>query len=123
MYMNTHMHTHMHTHTCTRTCTHTHAHTHSAECAQILIRNVKYEVPALRQQISKCHSTQRVSHVMSCDTLITIRSHDFDGCRVLQDCERKEGECLASVTTLRNKFQVSCKEMNISVSWDGEEGG
>ncbi|KAL5508879.1 hypothetical protein EMCRGX_G004141 [Ephydatia muelleri] len=60
-----------------------------AECAQILIRNVKYEVPALRQQISKCHSTQR-------------------------DCERKEGECLASVTTLRNKFQVSCKEMNIS---------
>lgn len=59
-----------------------------AECAQILIRNVKYEIPALKQQMSKCQSTQR-------------------------DCERKEGECLSSAAALRNKFEVSCKEMNI----------
>ena len=41
---------------------------------------------------------------------------------MLQECERREGECLASATTLRNTFQVSCKEMNISVRRDGEEG-
>ena len=31
-----------------------------AECAQRLMRNVNYEIPALKQQIAKCHQTQRV---------------------------------------------------------------
>ena len=31
-----------------------------AECAQRLMRNVNYEIPALKQQIAKWHQTQRV---------------------------------------------------------------
>ena len=31
-----------------------------AECAQQLTRNVNYEIPALKQQISRCQQTQRV---------------------------------------------------------------
>ena len=32
----------------------------AAECAQQLVRNVNYEISALKQQISKCQQTQRV---------------------------------------------------------------
>ena len=31
-----------------------------AECAQQLTRNVNYEIPALKQQISRCQQTERV---------------------------------------------------------------
>ena len=31
-----------------------------AECAQQLARNVNYEIPALKQQISRCQQTERV---------------------------------------------------------------
>ena len=31
-----------------------------AECAQQLTRNVNYEIPALKQQISRCQQIERV---------------------------------------------------------------
>jgi hypothetical protein len=34
-----------------------------AECAQQLTRNVNYEIPALKQQISRCQQTERVFYV------------------------------------------------------------
>ena len=68
--------------------------------------------------MARSQAVQRVS--WSCDCTIShVMPH------MTQDCERREGECLSTVTSLRNKFDLLCKEMNISVSegkWEGEEG-
>ena len=69
--------------------------------------------------MARSQAVQRVS--WSCDCTIShVMPH------TTQDCERREGECLSTVTSLRNKFDLLCKEMNISVSegkWEGEEKG
>lgn len=59
-----------------------------AECAQYLSRNVNYEVPALKQSLSRCQQVQR-------------------------DSEKREQELLTSASSLRTKFVVSCKEMGV----------
>lgn len=59
-----------------------------ADCAQQLIRNVNYEIPALKQSLMRCQQIQ-------------------------QDCIKREQETLSTSASLRAKFISSCKEMGI----------
>ena len=58
-----------------------------AECAQRLMRNVNYEIPALKQQIAKCQQTQRVCYYISITIVrsCTRKYHNFVAvcCRLL----------------------------------------
>ncbi|CAL1536755.1 unnamed protein product [Lymnaea stagnalis] len=59
-----------------------------AETAQLIVRNVNYEVPALKKQISKCQQTQK-------------------------ECTRKQHEYAASSADLRKQYAASCKQLGI----------
>jgi len=61
---------------------------HLAEAAHLLIRNVNYEIPALKRQIGKCQQTQR-------------------------ECTRKESEYSSSALSFKDKYQSVCKQMGI----------
>lgn len=70
----------------------------TAELAALLVRNVTYEVPALRKQIARCQQAQ-------------------------QDLARREEECQLAAAELRERFYASCKQYGITVSplvllWD-----
>ena len=56
----------------------------------MLIRNVNYEVPALKRQVTKCAKTQ-------------------------QECLKKEAEYKSLATELRNKYASTCKSLGIQV--------
>lgn len=67
-------------------------HSHpTAELAALLVRNVTYEVPALRKQIARCQQAQ-------------------------QDLARREEECQLAAAELRERFYASCKQYGITVS-------
>ncbi|KAJ9598386.1 hypothetical protein L9F63_010908, partial [Diploptera punctata] len=59
-----------------------------AEAAQMLIRNVNYEVPSLKKQIAKYQQIQN-------------------------ECDKKEGEYSKASNTLRSEFQTLCKQLGI----------
>ncbi|KAL9967230.1 hypothetical protein ACROYT_G025410 [Oculina patagonica] len=59
-----------------------------AEAAHLLIRNVNYEIPALKRQIGKCQQTQR-------------------------ECTRKESEFASNAALFKEKYQSVCKQMSI----------
>lgn len=59
-----------------------------ADAAQLLTRNVNYEIPALKQSLGKSKQVQ-------------------------QDCQKKEQESRSSVAKLKAKFLSSCQEMGI----------
>lgn len=59
-----------------------------AETAQMLIRNVTYEIPALKKQIAKCQQVQK-------------------------ECDKKEADYLSKAAELRKKYSNSCKELGI----------
>ncbi|XP_013774182.1 CDK5 regulatory subunit-associated protein 3-like isoform X1 [Limulus polyphemus] len=59
-----------------------------AEAAQLLIRNVNYEVPSLKKQIAKCQQTQ-------------------------EECNRKEEEYAKNAIQLKEKFYETCKQLGI----------
>ncbi|XP_041371768.1 CDK5 regulatory subunit-associated protein 3-like [Gigantopelta aegis] len=59
-----------------------------AEMAQMVIRNVNYEVPALKKQIARCQQTQK-------------------------DCTRKESDYVNNAADLRRKYEASCKQLGI----------
>uniref|UniRef100_A0A669QEN0 CDK5 regulatory subunit associated protein 3 n=1 Tax=Phasianus colchicus TaxID=9054 RepID=A0A669QEN0_PHACC len=65
--------------------------TYLAELAALLVRNVTYEVPALRKQISRCQQAQ-------------------------QDLARREEECQLAAAELRERFYASCKQYGITGS-------
>ncbi|KAL8616487.1 hypothetical protein ACOMHN_041090 [Nucella lapillus] len=58
------------------------------ETAQMIARNVNYEIPAVKKQISKCQQLQK-------------------------ECERKEVELANNAADLRKKYAASCKQMGI----------
>jgi len=62
--------------------------TFMVETANAITRNVNYEVPAVKKQISKCQQTQK-------------------------ECQRKEKEHSASATDLRKQYNTSCKQLGI----------
>ncbi|GFN75969.1 Cdk5 regulatory subunit-associated protein 3, partial [Plakobranchus ocellatus] len=62
--------------------------TYLAEAAQMIVRNVNYEVPAIKKQIAKCQQTQK-------------------------ECARKENEYMSSVADLQRQYTVSCKKLGI----------
>ena len=62
-----------------------------AEAAQMLARNVNYEVPALKKQVTKCKKTQ-------------------------QDCTRKEAEYNSLAAEYRVKYTEMCAKIGIQVS-------
>lgn len=59
-----------------------------AEAAHLLIRNVNYEIPAIKRQIAKCQQTQR-------------------------ECTRKESEYSSNAVTFKEKYHSVCKQMGI----------
>ncbi|XP_067022124.1 CDK5 regulatory subunit-associated protein 3-like isoform X1 [Acropora muricata] len=59
-----------------------------AEASHLLIRNVNYEIPALKRQIAKCQLTQR-------------------------ECTRKENEYSSNAVSFKDKYQTVCKQMGI----------
>ncbi|XP_070549609.1 CDK5 regulatory subunit-associated protein 3-like [Ptychodera flava] len=59
-----------------------------AEAADMLIRNVSYEIPALKKQISKCKQTQT-------------------------ECERKERDYVVNAAEMKEQFNTSCKQFGI----------
>uniref|UniRef100_A0A8C2UBP8 CDK5 regulatory subunit associated protein 3 n=1 Tax=Coturnix japonica TaxID=93934 RepID=A0A8C2UBP8_COTJA len=63
--------------------------TYLAELAALLVRNVTYEIPALRKQISRCQQAQ-------------------------QDLARREDECQLAAAELRERFYASCKQYGIT---------
>ncbi|RUS91241.1 hypothetical protein EGW08_001047 [Elysia chlorotica] len=62
--------------------------TYLAEAALTIVRNVNYEVPAIKKQISKCQQTQK-------------------------DCLRKENEYTSSIVDLQKQYSLSCKQLGI----------
>uniref|UniRef100_A0ACB8EUY2 CDK5 regulatory subunit-associated protein 3 n=1 Tax=Sphaerodactylus townsendi TaxID=933632 RepID=A0ACB8EUY2_9SAUR len=63
--------------------------TYLAELANLLVRNVSYEVPSLKKQISKCQQLQ-------------------------QEYSRKEEECQLAAIEMRERFYSSCKQYGIT---------
>ncbi|XP_060578828.1 CDK5 regulatory subunit-associated protein 3-like isoform X2 [Ruditapes philippinarum] len=59
-----------------------------AETAQMLMRNVTYEIPALKKQIAKCQQVQK-------------------------ECDKKETDYVNKAAELRKKYSNSCKELGI----------
>lgn len=59
-----------------------------AEAAQMLIRNVNYEVPSLKKQIAKCEQLQ-------------------------VECDKKEAEYVKARNVVRGEFQTLCKQLGI----------
>eukprot|EP00111_Clytia_hemisphaerica_P004165 TCONS_00011914-protein len=59
-----------------------------AEAAQMIMRNVNYEIPGLKRQIAKCHLTQR-------------------------ECQRKEKDCNQNSALFKAKYLKLCKQMGI----------
>lgn len=62
--------------------------TYLAEAAQIIVRNVNYEVPAIKKQMAKCQHTQK-------------------------ECLRKENEYTSSVADLQRQYTQACKQLGI----------
>lgn len=60
------------------------------ELANFLVRNVNYEIPSLKKQISKCQQLQ-------------------------QEYSRKEEECQLAAAEMRERFYTSCKQYGITV--------
>ncbi|XP_039595503.1 CDK5 regulatory subunit-associated protein 3 [Polypterus senegalus] len=70
--------------------------TYLAEVSSLLVRNVTYEVPSLKKQISKCQQAQ-------------------------QEFSRKELECQSGAADMRDKFYSSCKQYGITgdnIKWE-----
>lgn len=59
-----------------------------AESAQMLMRNVNYEIPGMKRQIAKCQQIQR-------------------------DCERKSNDCSSNSSVYKSKYLKLCKQMGI----------
>ncbi|XP_052091242.1 CDK5 regulatory subunit-associated protein 3-like [Mytilus californianus] len=59
-----------------------------AETAQMMARNVNYEIPAMKKQISKCQQLQK-------------------------ECDRKEADYASKSTDLKKKYDSKCKELGI----------
>nr|CAG4650229.1 EOG090X07S9 [Sida crystallina] len=59
-----------------------------AESAQMFMRNVAYEIPAVKKAIAKCEQVQN-------------------------ECERKEAECLKNANDFREKYSSLCHQMGI----------
>lgn len=64
-----------------------------AEMASILVRNVSYEGPALRKQVSKAQQLQ-------------------------QELSRRELECQSGAADMRERYHAACKQYGIKVSHD-----
>ncbi|GFR99291.1 CDK5 regulatory subunit-associated protein 3 [Elysia marginata] len=60
----------------------------TSEAAQTIVRNVNYEVPAVKKQIAKCQQTQK-------------------------ECLRKENEYTSSASDLQKQYTQSCKQLGI----------
>lgn len=59
-----------------------------AEAAQMLMRNVNYEIPALKRQVAKCQQVQK-------------------------DCTRKEAEYASIASEIKDKYHSSCRQMGV----------
>ncbi|KAK2142743.1 hypothetical protein LSH36_919g01019 [Paralvinella palmiformis] len=60
----------------------------TSEAGQMLMRNVNYEIPALRRQVAKCQQVQK-------------------------DCTRKEAEYASLTSEMKDKYYSSCRQMGI----------
>uniref|UniRef100_A0A8C5Q9G6 CDK5 regulatory subunit associated protein 3 n=1 Tax=Leptobrachium leishanense TaxID=445787 RepID=A0A8C5Q9G6_9ANUR len=63
-------------------------HTYLAECGSLLVRNVSYEIPALKKQMSRCQ-------------------------QLGVECERRAEECLHGAAEQREQYHSSCKRYGI----------
>ncbi|XP_071533385.1 CDK5 regulatory subunit-associated protein 3-like isoform X1 [Panulirus ornatus] len=60
-----------------------------AEACQLLVRNINYEVPGIKRQISR-------------------------GIQIQQECDHKEGECIKGIAGSKKKYLESCKQIGIA---------
>ena len=81
----------------------------AAEAAQLLMRNVNYEIPSLKKQIAKCQQTQTVSRTFGLSQILTY---------FFQESTRKEADCISNANALRIKYKMSCQNMGIEVGVD-----
>jgi len=61
-----------------------------AESAQILIRNVNYEVPSLKKQVLKCQ-------------------------QIMEDCEKSAEDCVKQSNNYKNEYFAAAENLGISV--------
>ncbi|KAG7172176.1 CDK5 regulatory subunit-associated protein 3-like, partial [Homarus americanus] len=59
------------------------------EAAQLLVRNVNYEVPGIKRQIAK-------------------------GSQIQQECDRKEADCIKGIADSKKKYLQMCKQIGIA---------
>ncbi|XP_053553450.1 CDK5 regulatory subunit-associated protein 3 isoform X2 [Bombina bombina] len=64
-------------------------HTYLAECASLFVRNVTYEIPALKKQMSRCQ-------------------------QLVAESERRVDECLKGAAEQREQYFASCKNYRIA---------
>lgn len=70
----------------------------AVELCSLLVRNITYELPALRKRIAKCQQLQR-------------------------ECSRKEEEGQAGAAAQREHFRLACKQYGITVRMRGAGAG
>lgn len=79
-----------------------------AEAAQMLMRNVSYEVPSFKKQIQKIEQTEHVSYFNR-----LAESNRFNKKRRLQEFEKKEADYKKSENIARSEFNAVCKQLDI----------
>ena len=76
-----------------------------AEAAQIILRNVSYEIPALKKQLAKIDQDQQVSILFNS----LLASIFFS-----QDCLKRQNESQRQIKLCEEKFSLSCSQLGIA---------
>lgn len=86
-----------------------------AEAAQMLMRNVNYEVPSIKKQIQKLEQSITVNIHIHMICIITILFVYVMYVKLnLQDLEKKEAEYKKSENIARSEYNTSCKQLGIT---------
>lgn len=86
-----------------------------AEAAQMLMRNVNYEVPSIKKQIQKLEQSITVGiHVRKICNITNYYCINVCIQLYLQELEKKEAEYKKSENIARSEYNTSCKQLGIT---------